>query len=306
MAAYLGRRTLQLIPTLLGITIIVFLLINLTPGCPAMLMLGEFATPVEVERLRGLMGLDAPLHLRYFRWIGGIVTGDWGQSYTDKRQVLPALISRMPATIELVLASMVISAGLGVFVGVVSAVHQDTWVDNLVRGGSFLGLSMPNFWLGIMLILLLSLHLRLLPASGRNGLANMVMPAIALGTSGMAVITRITRSTMLEVIRKDFIRTARSKGLYERTVIYKHALKPALTSVLTVIGLQLGFRLGGTVIIETVFAWPGIGRFAFLRMMQRDYPMIMGNLLIFAGLFCLVNLIVDTLYAVVDPRIRYS
>ncbi len=306
MSTYIGRRILQLVPTLLGISVIVFVLINLTPGDPAVLMLGEFATPSEVERLRGLMGLDDPLHVRYFRWIGGIVTGDWGQSYQDRRLVLPALVSRMPATMELVIASMLISAGIGTIVGVLSAVYQDTWLDNVVRAGSFLGISMPNFWVGIMLILLLALHLRLLPASGRNGLANLVMPAIALGTSGMAVITRITRSTMLEVIRMDYIRTARAKGLYERTVIYKHALKPALTSVLTVIGLQLGFRLGGSVIIETVFAWPGLGRFAYLRMMQRDYPMIMGNLLIFAGLFCLVNLIVDLLYAVVDPRVRYS
>ncbi len=306
MSAYLGSRVLQMIPTLLGISVLVFLLINMTPGCPAMLMLGEYASPSEVQRLRTIMGLDDPVGVRYFRWLADIITGDWGESYIDRRAVLPALLSRLPATAELVVASMVISAGIGIVVGVISAVHQDSWLDNVVRAVSFLGISMPNFWVGIMLILLLSLHLRLLPASGRYGLGNLVMPAIALGTSGMAVVARMTRSTMLEIVGLDYIRTARAKGISERRVLYKHALRPAMTSILTVMGMLMGFRLGGSVIIETVFAWPGIGRFAYLRMMERDYPMIMGNLLIFATFFCTINLLVDVLYAVVDPRVRYE
>jgi len=306
MYTYIGRRLLQLIPVLLGISVIVFALINLTPGDPVAILLDQDATQDEIARLREQLGLDLPWWQRYIQWVGGIVTGDWGESFRDGRAVLPTLIGFMPATIELVIASMALSVGVGVTAGVISAVHQDSWFDHFTRVGAFLGISMPNFWVGIMLILVFAYYIGWLPASGRSGIENIILPAVTLGTSGMATITRITRSSMLEVIRQDYIRTARSKGLPERSVVYKHALRSALSAVLTVIGLQLGFRLGGTVIVETVFAWPGIGRFAYQRMMQRDHPMIMGNLLLFATMFCLVNLMVDVTYALVDPRIRYN
>ncbi len=306
MYTYIGRRLLQMIPVLFGVSIVVFALINLTPGDPVAILLEQDATVEEIDRLREQLGLDQPWWLRYLQWAGGILTGDWGVSFRDSRPVLPMILGFMPATLELVVASMLISVGVGVTAGVISAVRQDSWFDHVTRIGAFLGISMPNFWVGIMLILLFALHLGILPASGRGSLLHILMPALTLGTSGMATITRITRSSMLEVIRQDYIRTARSKGLPERKVIYKHALRSALTAVLTVVGLQLGFRLGGTVIVETVFAWPGIGRFAYQRMMQRDYPMIMGNLLMFATLFCLVNLLVDVTYAFIDPRIRYD
>ncbi len=306
MYLYMARRVLQVIPVLFGISIIVFALINLTPGDPITILLGEDATIEEAERLTQQLGLDKPWHIRYIQWVGGVVRGDWGQSYRDNRDVLPTIMGFFPATLELVLASMALSVGVGVTVGIISAVRQDTWFDHVTRIGAFLGLSMPNFWVGIMLILLFAYYFRLLPASGRDGFATIILPAVTLGTSGMATITRITRSAMLEVIRQDYIRTARAKGLHERAVIYKYALRGALTAVITIVGLQLGFRLGGTVVVESVFAWPGIGRFAYQRMMQRDYPMIMGNLLIFATLFCLVNLLVDMTYALVDPRIRYE
>lgn len=306
MYVYIGRRLLQMIPVLFGISVIVFALINLTPGDPIAILLGEDATPDEIARLRDQLGLDQPWWTRYLDWAGGVLTGDWGQSFRDGRQVLPMILGFMPATIQLVIASMIISVGVGVVAGVVSAVRQDSWFDHTTRFGAFLGISMPNFWVGIMLILLFSLRWGLLPASGRGTFLQILMPAVTLGTSGMATITRITRSSMLEVIRQDYIRTARAKGLPERKVVYKHALRSAMTAVLTIVGLQLGFRLGGTVVVETIFAWPGIGRFAYQRMMQRDYPMIMGNLLVFAALFSLVNLLVDVTYAFVDPRIRYN
>ena len=306
MYTYILRRLLQLIPVLLSLTILVFALVNLTPGDPAIVMLGEEATAEELARLREQMGLDRPWPLRYLDWFTGIIVGDWGTSYRDARSVLPTLLGFFPATLTLVLTSMLLSVGVGVTVGVASAVRQDSWVDHTARIGAFLGLSMPNFWLGVMLILLFSYHLRLLPGTGHGTLAHLILPTITLGTSGMATITRITRSSLLEVIRQDYIRTARSKGLAERSVVYKHALRPALTSVLTVVGLQLGARLGGTVVVESVFGYPGLGRFAFQRMLQRDYPMIMGNLLLFATMFCLVNLLVDVAYAFADPRIRYG
>lgn len=295
-----------MIPVILGVSFIVFILMHLTPGDPVDMMLGEYAPAAEVQRVRDMLGLNDPLPVQYANFLLGALQGDLGQSIYFRVPVTELIQARIGYTFRLSLLSMMISYLIAFPVGILSAVRQNTVVDDVGMVGALLGVSMPNFWLGIMLILLFSYQLRWFPASGREGFVNIIMPAITLGTSGMATVTRITRSSMLEVIRQDYVRTARAKGLSERKVVYKHALKCALISVITVVGLQMGFWLGGTVIVETVFAWPGVGRFAFQRMMQRDYPMIMGNLLLFATLFCVVNLLVDLAYGLADPRIRYD
>lgn len=306
MIQYLIRRILQVIPVLFIVSIVVFSLMWIIPGDPAQLMAPDDASQEEIAIIRKAMGLDRPLIVQYGEWVFNILRGDWGISLYRRRQVLPELLSRMPRTLELALASMLVSLVVAVPAGVLSAARQDTFLDNIGRIVSLLGLSMPNFWVGIMLMLLFSLHLRWLPASGRGTLSHMILPAITLGTSMMAQVMRVTRSTMLEVIRQDYIRTAWAKGLTERVVIYKHALRNALISVITVVGLQMGYRLGGTVIIEQVFAYPGIGRLTYQSMLQRDIPLVMGGLILFALLFCIVNIIVDMTYALVDPRIRYD
>lgn len=306
MHIYILKRIVQVIPVLLLVTLITFSLVHLTPGDPAIMRAGEDATAEQVESIREAMGLNLPVHVQYLNWIGGLFRGDLGYSLQDGRPVFITLIRRLPATIQLVIASFIVSIGIGLPVGILSAVKQNTMADSIARVFALLGLSMPNFWIGLMLMLLFSYRLRLLPASGSGTLLHLIMPAIALGLPAAGVITRLTRSSMLEVLKEDYIRTAQSKGLKNKTVIYKHALKNAMLPVVTVIGIQLGSRLGGSVIIESVFAYPGIGRFAYLRLLARDYPMIMGNLLIFAFIFILINLLTDILYGFIEPRIRYE
>lgn len=306
MLQYTIYRILQIIPTVIGVSLLVFFLIWLIPGDPAQLLAPEEASAEDIADIRRSLGLDRPLIVQYGDWIWGVARGDWGISLFRRRAVLPELLARLPATLELALASMALSLIVAVPAGVISAVKQNTVWDNIARVGSLLGLSMPNFWVGIMLILLVAYHLRWLPASGRGTWLHMILPAVTLGTSMMAEVMRVTRSTMLEVIRQDYIRTARAKGLVENAVTYKHALRNALISVVTVVGLQLGFRLGGTVIIEQVFAYPGVGRLAYQSMLQRDIPLVMGTLLMFALLFLLINVLVDLIYAWLDPRIHYA
>ncbi len=306
MHIYILKRIIKVIPVLLLVTLITFSLVHLTPGDPAIMRAGEDATAEQVESIRESMGLNRPVHMQYLNWIGGLFRGDLGYSLQDGRPVFITLIRRLPATIQLVIASFIVSIGIGIPIGILSAVKQNTFADSFARIFALLGLSMPNFWIGLMLMLLLSYRLRLLPASGSGSMLHLIMPAIALGLPAAGVITRLTRSSMLEVLKEDYIRTAQSKGLKNQTVIYKHALKNAMLPVITVIGIQLGSRLGGSVIIESVFAYPGIGRFAYLRLLARDYPMIMGNLLIFAFIFILINLLTDILYGFIEPRIRYE
>lgn len=306
MHIYILKRIIQVIPVLLLVTLITFSLVHLTPGDPAIMRAGEDATAEQVESIREAMGLNLPVHIQYFNWLGGLFRGDLGSSLQDGRPVFITLIRRLPATIQLVIASFIVSIGIGIPVGILSAVKQNTMADSFARIFALLGLSMPNFWIGLMLMLLFSYRLRLLPASGSGTLLHLIMPAIALGLPAAGVITRLTRSSMLEVLKEDYIRTAQSKGLKKQVVVYKHALKNAMLPVVTVIGIQLGSRLGGSVIIESVFAYPGIGRFAYLRLLARDYPMIMGNLLIFAFIFILINLLTDILYGFLEPRIRYE
>ena len=306
MVSYIIKRIIQIIPVLWGITLVVFLIIHATPGDPATLMLGPDATTEQIEIIRRQMGLDRPLHIQYLTWLQGVMVGDWGISVLDDRPVLTSLLRLFPNTFELLIASMIVTVGIGLPTGVLSAIKRDSLFDQAGRAGALVGICMPNFWLGLMLMLLLAYRYPILPVSGRGTTAHLILPAITLGIPGAATVTRMCRSSMLDIIGQDYIRTARAKGLSERVVVYKHALKNSLIPVITIIGLQLGFRLGGTVIVETVFAYPGIGRFAYQRLLARDLPVIMGNLLLFAGMFCLVNLIVDVMYGFIDPRIRYD
>jgi len=306
MYIYIIKRLLQAIPVLFLVTVIVFALMFILPGCPARTMMGEEATPAEIESLRAAMGLDRPILVQYGEWAGNLLRGDFGRSFQDGRLVFPTLIYRLPATIELLIASLVVSVVIGVPIGVLSSLRRNKPSDVLARIFALLGISMPNFWVGLMLILIFSYHLQWLPATGRGTIAHLILPSIALGTASAGLITRLMRSTMLEVIGQDYVRTARAKGLPQAVIVYKHALKNAMLPILTVIGLQMGYRLGGSVITETVFAYPGIGRFAYQRLMQRDFPMIMGNLLLFAIMFIVINIITDIFYGFLDPRIRYD
>ncbi len=306
MHIYIGKRILQAIPVVLLVTLITFSLVHLMPGDPAVIMAGEDASRETVEMMRRAMGLDQPIHLQYWDWLSGVFTGDLGTSLRDHRSVLPTIIQRLPATIHLVIASFIVNFVIGIPIGIISSIKQNTFIDGFARIFALLGISLPNFWLGLMLMFLFSHNLQWLPASGAGTIYHLIMPAIALGTASAGLITRLTRSSMLEVVRQDYIRTARSKGLGERAVIYKHALKNAMLPVVTIFGLQIASGLGGSVIVESVFGYPGIGRLMFNRLLMRDFPMITGNLLVFAFLFILINLITDIFYGVLDPRIRYD
>ncbi len=306
MLRYVFGRLVQMVPTLFGVTFLVFMLIFIVPGDPARLIAPEGASAAEVERLRVSMGLDRPVLVQYWDWVTGVLRGDWGMSLYRRAPVLPQLIERLPATLELVIVSVALSVLVSIPLGVASALKRNSFVDNSTRVVTLFGLAMPNFWVGIMLILVFAYYLRWFPATGRGSWQHLVLPALTLGTSMMAEMTRIMRSTMLEVTHADYVRTARAKGLRELTVVYKHALRNALIAVTTVIGLQLGARLGGAVVVEQVFAYPGIGRLAYQSMVQQDIPLMMGALLLFALLFMIINLVVDLVYSLIDPRITYG
>ncbi len=304
MLKYIGKRILMLIPVLLGVTFIVFSIMYMTPGDPAQLILGESAPESEVTALREEMGLDDPFLIQYGRFVTNAVQGDFGQSYTSNRDVAQEIFTRFPRTLKLATIGVVVAILIGIPVGIVSATKQYSLLDSTSMILALLGVSMPNFWLGLMLILLLSVHLGWLPSGGYGGIEYMVLPAITLGTGSAAIITRMTRSSMLEVIRQDYIRTARAKGVAENKVINYHALKNALIPVLTVIGLQFGYLLGGAVLTESVFSIPGLGRFLVEAIKQKDTPSVLGAVVFMATSFTVVNLLVDILYAYVDPRIK--
>lgn len=288
------------------VSVIVFGIIQTTPGDPIALMLGSQATPEMVELLREQMGLNRPIVAQYLSWAAGVLRGDFGTALRDGVAVLPALVARLPATIILLTVSIVIAVLLGVPFGIVAAVKRDTIWDALSRFVALVGISMPSFWLGVILIFVFAYQLRWLPASGFSSVAHVVLPALSLGLVSSALAMRLTRSTLLEVLRKDYIRTARAKGVPDLAVNMRHALRNSLIPVITVIGLQMGYLIGGSIAVETVFSWPGLGLYSYQRLMQRDYPMIMGSLFLYALLFTLVNLVVDILYAWADPRIRYD
>ncbi|WMM25954.1 ABC transporter permease [Tissierella sp. MB52-C2] len=304
MSKYILRRLLLLIPVIIGVTFLVFTIMYFTPGDPAKLILGESAQPAQVEALREEMGLNDPFIVQYFRFITKAITGDFGRSYSTNRPVFDEVFSRFPATLKLTAAAMLIAIAIGIPVGIISATKQYSALDSISMIGALIGVSMPVFWLGLMLILVFSVNLRLLPSSGSETLKHLILPAFSLGVGSAAIITRMTRSSMLEVIRQDYIRTARSKGVAEKKVVNRHALKNALIPVVTVVGLQFGGLLGGAVLTESVFSWPGVGRLMVDAIRQKDSPMVLASVVFISVTFSFVNLLVDLLYAFIDPRIK--
>ena len=305
MVRYVIKRLVQLIPVLIGVVTVVFILNQLMPGDPARLLAGETATEEAVEELRAELGLDKPVLVQYFDYLKGIVTRmDLGTSYKSRAPVTVEVFERMPTTLTLAGISVLIAVGIGLPLGIFAAMWQNSIIDYLSSALSFIGVSMPNFWQGLMNILIFSVYLKWLPSSGWYGPEYWVLPALTVGTSTMATITRTTRSSMLEVIRQDYIRTARAKGQTEYKVIVKHALSNALIPIITIIGLEFGSLLGGAVLTESVFAIPGIGKYIVDAITNRNYPVIMGGVLILAMLFSVCNLLVDVLYAFIDPRLK--
>lgn len=313
MIRYLGGRLLSLIPILLGVTLLVFLLIHLIPGDPAATMLGPEAGNDAVEAMRREMGLDRPLLVQYTTWMGKVLRGDLGRSLHARAPVVELLRDKFWATFQLGLFATLLSLSIAIPAGVLSAVKKNSLGDYLATLLSLFGVSLPNFWLGISLIIFFSLHLRWFPASGYlpfledpvQNLRQAVLPSITLGLSLAAVVARQTRSAMLEVLREDYVRTARAKGLPERIVIFRHALKNGMIPIVTVVGLQIGRILGGVVITETIFAWPGLGKLVVDSIFARDFPAVQAVTLMMAFGFVMINLVVDLLYGYLDPRIRY-
>jgi peptide/nickel transport system permease protein len=334
MFHYMGRRLFQLIPVLLGMTFIVFMLIRAIPGNPAQVILGQQATKEAVEALNASLGLDEPWYTQYFSYLGGIFQGDLGISLRTKLPVSEEIIPYLAATAELALFAMIIAVVVGVNAGIISAWFQNSWFDYVAMVVALVGVSVPVFWLGLMEQWAFGNQLGWFPTSGREDvrdpitsithfylldtliqgrfdqfievLKRLVLPGMALATIPMAIIARITRSSMLEVMRSDYVRTARAKGQKMFIVVYKHALKNAVIPVLTVIGLQTGLLLGGAILTETIFSWPGIGRYIYDAIGFRDYPVIQSGILVIAFIFIMINLIVDLLYTVIDPRIKYK
>lgn len=305
MMRYILKRLLMMIPVLFGVAFVIFTMLYFTPGDPAVQILGEGATPEAIAALREELGLNAPFVVRFFNYIKDLVWyGDLGISYSTNRPVIDEILSRFPTTLELAALSVLIATFIGVFCGIIAAVRQYSIYDNVATVVSLIGASMPNFWQGIMMILLFSVYLGWLPASGFDSPICWIMPAMTIGTSTAASIMRMTRSSMLEVIRKDYIRTARAKGQSEFVVIFHHALKNAMIPVLTTIGLSFGRMMGGAVLTESIFAIPGLGSLIVNAIKARDYPVVQGGVLFIAFVFGFVNLFVDILYAFCDPRIK--
>lgn len=304
MGRYVLQRVLSMIPVLLGVTLFIFMVLHLAPGDPAREMLGSMAPPEAVEKLRSELGLNDPLLLQFVRYIGHVLTGDFGMSYSSRAPVLDALLSRYPATLTLAAMSTLIMVLIGLPIGIISATRQYSLLDRLPTAGALLGVSMPTFWIGMLLVLIFALHFRWLPASGFYTPLHWILPSFAIGFNAAAICMRMTRSTMLEVIRADYIRTARAKGQSERKILIHHALKNAFIPILTVVGIQLGRVLGGAIVTETVFSIPGLGYYMLQSILARDYPVVQGGIIFIAATFSLVNLFVDLLYAFIDPRIR--
>jgi peptide/nickel transport system permease protein len=300
---YLLRRLLQSLLVLFGVSFVVFFILYLT-GDPAMVLLPPEATPEDIRRFREVMGFNDPFIVQYGRFLAGALRGDFGQSIRHGEPAFHLVMERMPATFELAGAGLLIALCLAIPAGIVSAVRRNTAADYVSTVVALLGQSMPTFWLGIMLILVFSVHLGLLPSSGRGGIEHLVLPAITLGLFTTARITRLTRSGMLEVLNQDYIRTARAKGVSNPPIVWKHALKNAAIPIVTIVGIELGTLLGGSVITETIFAWPGVGRLSVQAIYNRDYPVVQAAVFLLASTFVLLNLVVDVVYMYLDPRIR--
>lgn len=331
MLAYIIRRIMIMIPTLLGVSIIVFLMLHATPGDPAELLLGERATDEALEQVREHLGLNKPLHVQYGLFLKRLMKGDLGETIWTRQKVWTEVKQRFPATIELSLVALFISCFAGMILGIISATKQYSVFDYVSMLGALGGVSMPIFWLGLVFMLIFSLNLGWLPLSGRlsigidlevitnfyivdavitgnwpafkDALWHIIMPAVTLSTIPTAIVARMTRSAMLDVLRQDYIKTAKAKGLSKFKVIFKHGLRNAMIPVVTTIGLQFGVLLGGAILTETIFAWPGVGKWMYDAVMQRDYTVIQGGTLFIAALFVVINLCVDVLYAVINPRI---
>lgn len=304
MSRYVIKRLVMLIPVLIGVTFLVYFIISLSPGDTAAMLAGEDADAATIEALRHELGLDQPVIVQYAKYMLNLLQGDMGNSYKTGRPVTNMIVSCFPNTAKLAFWSILVAVGIALPIGIISATKQYSMFDNVGMVVALIGVATPNFWLGLMMIILFSLNLGWLPSGGNKGWSSYIMPAITLGTGDAALITRMTRSSMLEVIRADYIRTARAKGVPENKVVYQHALRNALIPVVTAIGLQFGSLLGGATLTETVFAWPGIGRSTVDSIKTKDTTQVLGNIVVLTITFSCVNLLVDILYAFIDPRIK--
>lgn len=306
MLSFILRRLLLAIPTLFGVLVIVFLLLYVAPGDPVQEMVGERADPETVARLRAELRLDDPLHKQFFHYAGGVVRGDLGRSYITRRPILQDIRERFPKTLQLAGAAMLLASVIGITIGILSARVPGGWFDRISLGVAYLGISFPVYWVGLILILVFAVMLRWLPPSGYGGIEYLILPAFALGSRSIAFLARVTRSAMLDVLGSDFVRTARAKGQRESVVITRHALRNALIPIITVLGLDFGYYLTGSILTETIFGWPGLGRYVVNAIARRDLPAIQGSVLFLSVVFVLVNLITDLAYAKADPRVAYK
>lgn len=314
MKEYIFRRLVLLVPTVLGVTIVVFLMMRFIPGDPVAILMGDYYTEAAAAEIRQKYGLDRPLHMQYVMWLGRLVIGDWGHSIIANRPIFNDLVQRLPVTIELIILAMGFALLIAVPAGIVAALHPYSWHDYSAMTTAMIGVSVPDFFMGILLILCFSLFLGILPAVGyvpltesvSGNIKHMILPAATLGLARAALLTRLIRASMMEVIRLDYVTTARAKGVRERVVVLKHALKNALIPTVTVLGIQVGFLIGGAIVVETVFSVPGVGSFGIAAISLRDYPQVQAFVLLFALGFVLTNLVVDVLYAFLDPRIKYD
>ena len=306
MTQFILRRLLLAVPTLLGVLVVVFLLLYVAPGDPVQEMVGERADPETIARLRRELRLDDPLHVQFGHYAGGVLRGDLGTSYITGRPIIGDIAERFPKTLLLAASAMVLAAITGITIGVASARRPGGWVDRLSLGAAYLGISFPVYWVGLLLILLFAVTLRWLPPSGYGSIEFLILPALALGSRSIAFLARVTRSAMLEVLGSEFVRTARAKGLGERAVVIRHAFRNALIPVITVLGLDFGYYLTGSILTETIFSWPGLGRYVVNAISRRDLPAIQGSVLFLSVVFVAVNLITDLAYAKADPRVAYE
>ena len=306
MLAFVGRRLLLAVPTLLGVLVVAFLLLYVAPGDPVLAMVGERADEATIARLRHELRLDEPLPSQFAHYVGGALRGDFGRSYVTNRPIARDIAERFPKTLLLAGAAMLVAAAVGITIGVLSARRPGGWFDRLGLALAYLGISFPVYWVGLILILVFAVMLRWLPPSGYGRLKYLVLPALALGMRSIAFLARVTRSAMLEVLGGDYVRTARAKGLAERAVVLRHGLRNALIPVITVLGLDFGYYLTGSILTETVFSWPGLGRYVVQAIGRRDLPAISGSVLFLSVVFVVVNLVTDLLYAASDPRVAYD
>ncbi len=306
MIRYISYRILQLIPVLLLLSMVVFGMLHVAKGDPARLIAGESASAEDIALIRAKFGLDQPIHIQYGVWLGHALSGDLGSSIVTRRPVVDEIRDRIIPTLELAIASMFFATTIGLIVGIISATKQYTLTDHVVMVLSLAGISTPIFWLGLMLIYIFGVWLRWLPTGGAGSLETLILPSVALGAASAAIVARMTRSSLLEVLRQDYMLTARSKGLSERTILLRHGLKNALIPVMTIVGLQFGYLVGGAVVTETIFSRPGLGRMLVNAITTRDFPIVQGTIMALAVSFVVVNLLVDICYVYLDPRIRFD